>query len=784
MLNHYLKYYCLTTVSWYADIAVEIPEELPMVGEKVVSEARVDTRFFLNYCTYGYTMPWWQWKEWERFIDWMALNGINMPLAITGQEAVWHKVWSKMGMSDIEIRSYFTGPPYLPWHRMANIDRWNGPLPMEWLEHQVSLQKKILARERELNMKPVLPAFAGHVPADLKRIYPEADIQHLGKWAGFADAYRCNFLNPNDALFAKIQKLFLDEQKKLFGTDHIYGLDPFNEVDPPSFEPEYLRKIASDMYATLTAADPKAQWMQMTWMFYFDKDKWTSERMKALLTGVPQNKMILLDYHCENVELWKRTEHFHDQPYIWCYLGNFGGNTTLTGNVKESGARLENALINGRDNLKGIGSTLEGLDVMQFPYEYILEKAWNLNVDDNKWIECLADRHVGCVSQSVRDAWKRLFNDIYVQVPRTLGTLPGYRPALNRNSEKRTSNVYSNVELLEVWRKLNEAPSDRRDAFRLDLITVGRQVLGNYFLDVKVEFDRMVEAKDHQALKACGEKMKEILNDLDKLNAFHPYCSLDKWIDDARKMGDSPQLKDYYEKNARNLITTWGGSLNDYASRSWAGLISDYYAKRWEVYIDTFIKAVGEGVEVDQKQLEDELKEMTDNDVIEGLTQPMKLLGVYFVIAFFAAQMFACFEYSHLDKCLAIMGADLLSSFEPAPLSALVLFILFTALINLIMVSATSKWAFMSFIFIPMFAQMGIAPDIAQCAFRIGDSSTNAITPFLFYMPLVLTYMRQYDKQITYGSLLKYTWRYSLGILVVWTLLFIVWYLLKIPMGL
>ena len=92
-------------------------------------------------------------------------------------------------------------------------------------------------------------------------------------------------------------------------------------------------------------------------------------------------------------------------------------------------------------------------------------------------------------------------------------------------------------------------------------------------------------------------------------------------------------------------------------------------------------------------------------------------------------------------------------------------------------------WA-MSFIIIPMFAQMGIAPDIAQCAVRIGDSSTNAITPFLFYMPLVLTYMRQYDKQITYGSLLKYTWRYSVCCLGAGTLLFIVWYLLKIPMGL
>ena len=164
----------------------------------------------------------------------------------------------------------------------------------------------------------------------------------------------------------------------------------------------------------------------------------------------------------------------------------------------------------------------------------------------------------------------------------------------------------------------------------------------------------------------------------------------------------------------------------------------------------------------------------SDNDVIEGLTQPMNLLGVYFVIAFFAAQMFACLEYSHLDKCVAIMGADLLSSFNPAPLSALVIFILFTATINLIMVSATSKWSFIAFIFVPMFAKMGITPDVAQCAFRIGDSSTNAITPFMFYMPLVLTYMRQYDKQVTYGTLLRYTWKYSLLILIGWTLMFVV----------
>ena len=189
----------------------------------------------------------------------MALNGINMPLAITGQEAVWYNVWSKLGMTDKEIRNYFTGPTYLPWHRMANIDKWNGPLPKEWLDKQTILQKQILERERALNMKPVLPAFAGHVPAELKKIYPEANIQYLGEWAGFDDAYRCHFLNPEEPLFAKIQKLFLDEQTKLFGTDHIYGVDPFNEVDPPSWEPKYLKNVSKNMYNTLKKSRPRSR---------------------------------------------------------------------------------------------------------------------------------------------------------------------------------------------------------------------------------------------------------------------------------------------------------------------------------------------------------------------------------------------------------------------------------------------------------------------------------------------------------------------------------------------
>lgn len=173
----------------------------------------------------------------------------------------------------------------------------------------------------------------------------------------------------------------------------------------------------------------------------------------------------------------------------------------------------------------------------------------------------------------------------------------------------------------------------------------------------------------------------------------------------------------------------------------------------------------------------------SDGDVIKGLSQPMSLLAVYFVIAFFAAQMFACFEYSRLDKCLAILGANLLVSTHASSFGTLLLFILLSAAVNLIMVSSTAKWSFMAFTFIPMFAAIGVEPDLVQCAYRIGDSVTNAITPFMFYMPLVLAYMQQYSRESNYADLLGYTWRYSLWIFIGWTTLFALWYWTGLPLG-
>jgi alpha-N-acetylglucosaminidase len=599
-LNRYLQKYCLTTVSWYDDIAVELPKVLPAVPAPESGEAKVKNRFFLNYCTYGYTMPFWQWPQWERIIDWMALNGVNMPLAITGEEAVYYNVYRKLGMTDSDIREFFTGPAYLPWHRMANIDSWNGPLPKQWLDNQIELQKRILDRERQLNMHPVLPAFAGHVPGKLHDIFPKSNIKDLTQWAGFDAKYRCHFLNPDDPLFAKIQKMFLTEQTKLFGTDHIYGVDPFNEVEPPSWEPNYLKKVSSDMFKTLTDVDKKAVWMQMAWMFFYDSKHWTPATIKALLNGVPKGRMILLDYHCENTELWKRTESFYGQPYIWCYLGNFGGNTPIYGNAKECAKRLDAALASGNSNFVGIGSTLEGLDVMQFPYELLFEKAWTYSNGNFISINSLADRHLGYASPVMRQAWNSLYNSIYVQLPSTNGILTNYRPKLGK-SDYRTAITFSSDSLLKVWKQLVSVPDCNRDAMRLDMIVVGRQALGGKFLDVKNDFDKAYSNHDIPALQRDSALMVGLLSDINSLTAMHPHCSLSSWLGLARDMGDTPALKDYYEHNARNIITTWGGTIDDYASRTWAGLVSSYYTPRWTIFISDVIAAVRQGKEFSQK---------------------------------------------------------------------------------------------------------------------------------------------------------------------------------------
>lgn len=611
-LNYYLKYCCETSVSWY-NVPVELPSVMPKVPNKIRKDANFEYRFFLNYCTFGYTMPWWKWSDWERLIDWMALNGVNMPLAITGQEAIWYNVWKKIGLSDKQIREYFTGPAFLPWHRMSNIDRWEGPLPQSWLKNQLALQKKIVKRERELGMTPVLPAFAGHVPLDLKELYPDAKITTLGQWGGFDEEYQAHFLDPFDPLFAKIQQLFLEEQTKQYGTDHIYGIDPFNEVTPPSWEPAYLADVSKTIYKTLTDVDKDAIWLQMGWLFYHNRKGWTKERIESYLNAVPKNKMIILDYYAERTEVWKLTDNFFGQPYIWNYLGSFGGNTMLMGNIEESNKRINEVIKGESGNLKGIGSTLESLSLTNpIMYEFIFDKNWyGSALDTREWVGKYAASRHGTKSSNSQKAWEILHEKVYAFPPRLgQGSVVHIRP----NFEGKTNWVspridYDNKDLLKAWEYLLKDKSSR-SSYKFDVVNIGRQVLENHFSDIFKDFVNAYKNKDIAGLQKDSIRMMHLINDIDDLLNTQRSFLLGKWLGDAESITSIKEEKPYYYRNAKMLITTWNGPgqhLNDYANRSYAGLVKDFYGGRWELFLESVISSVREQREFSQKEYNDKI---------------------------------------------------------------------------------------------------------------------------------------------------------------------------------
>ena len=610
-LNYYLNNYCKTTVSQYAAHPVEMPSVLPEVPEPVKVTARVPWRFYLNYCTFGYTMPWWGWKEWERFIDWMALNGVNMPLATTGEEAVWQRVWRRFGMTDEQIRAHFTGPAHLAWHRMCNINSFMGPLPQEWIDGQAELQKKILARERALSMTPVLPSFGGSVPTVFAEMHPEAQITKVSNWGGFGDPYRCHFLSPTDPLYTEIQKAFIEEQTALFGTDHIYGLDPFNEVEAPSWDAETLSGMGSAFYSSLAAADPEAVWLQMGWFLINDRKHWTPELMEAFLGSVPQDKLIMLDYHVDWVAGWKLTNRFYGHPYLGCALLNFGGNTLLNGNFPTLIPYYDALFSDGGANMKGIGSTLEGFGTNPYYYEYVLSRGWNYPQTPEEWIDKLADRHIGREDPAARALWHEIIMDIapqYTGSGVSMNAHPKFGPYWKWTVKY--PDIKGRTPVMDhAWRQMLQIGSDRYE-YRYDLVNLGRQALGDYFDVLKDSLEAAWNRKDVASLKEFKAEMGEVMDDCDALLACANEFDLHQWNDDARGWGKTAEEKDYYERCARVILSIWGNSshLVDYANRQWAGLVKSYYKPRWMLFCDDLIASAEDGKDFNQEEYDSKLK--------------------------------------------------------------------------------------------------------------------------------------------------------------------------------
>ena len=170
-------------------------------------------------------------------------------------------------------------------------------------------------------------------------------------------------------------------------------------------------------------------------------------------------------------------------------------------------------------------------------------------------------------------------------------------------------------------------------------------------------------------------------------------------------------------------------------------------------------------------------------DVIKGMSSTMSTMGYYLVMAFFASLFIYSFNQSHLGALLAVKGADVLKSLNlPAQLT-IVGIILLCAFVNLVVGSASAKWALLAPIFVPMLMQLGISPELTQAAYRVGDSSTNIITPLMPYFPLVVAFSQRYVKKAGVGTIISLMLPYSLAFLVLWTGFLLVYWGVGLPLG-
>lgn len=170
-------------------------------------------------------------------------------------------------------------------------------------------------------------------------------------------------------------------------------------------------------------------------------------------------------------------------------------------------------------------------------------------------------------------------------------------------------------------------------------------------------------------------------------------------------------------------------------------------------------------------------------EFVEGMEQHMATMAGYLVLMFFAAQFVNYFAWSNLGTIIAIHGAGLLQELSMPVTLTLLLFVLLTAVINLFIGSASAKWALLAPVFVPMLLLAGLSPEAAQVAYRIGDSSTNIITPLMPYFGVIVAFAQRYQKDIGVGSLITMMLPYSLTFLLVWSCLLAIWILFGLPLG-
>ena len=619
-INWYLKHHAGIHISWN-NMNVKLPAVLPAVKQKERHETDLKLRYNFNYCTFSYTMAFWDWNRWQKEIDWMALHGINMPLAAVGTECVWHNMLLKLGYSEEEVGKFIAGPAFLAWWEMNNLEGWGGPLPLGWYKQQEPLQKKILARMKEMGMKPVLPGYCGMVPHDAKQKLG-LNVTDAGRWNSYQ---RPANLSPTDSRFAEIADLYYKELTRLYGKSDYYSMDPFHESGNDAAV-DY-GKAGEALMSAMKRANPHAIWVVQGW---------NENPRPQMIANLKVGDLLVLDLFSESRQNFedfctgentsgpgkkdfstsKKEGIYGKHQWLFCLLENFGGNVGLHGRMdqllnnfylatgkKDTPKQENSSLLTLHSSLKGWGFTMEGSENNPVMFELMSELPWRAEkITKEDWIREYCYARYGVHDATIEKAWTLLAQSIY-NCPKgniqqgTHESIFCARPLQNCyqvSTWSLMSNYYDPEDTRQAAILLTSVAEKYRgnNNFEYDLVDICRQALADQgrkqYLKTMADF----KAFSRQDFKKDSDRFLKMIMLQDKLLGTRQEFRLGRWIEEARSLGKTAEEKDLYEWNARVQITTWGnricadnGGLHDYGHKEWQGLLKDFYYLRWSTFM-------------------------------------------------------------------------------------------------------------------------------------------------------------------------------------------------------
>lgn len=584
-LNWYMKHVCNQSLSWCGSRVNITPETMKKVPNGKFRQV-LPHRYisYMNYCTIGYSASYWDWQRWEWEIDFMALNGVNMPLATVGLEAAWYNALTRpeIGFSDIEARRFLIGPAHMPWQWMQNLEGEGELLPKSWIDEHVQLGQQIIEREHEFGMMPIQQGFSGYVPRLFQQKFPQAKIHLQPDWFGWKGVAQ---IDPTDPLFSRFGRIFLEEEGKLFGLGGFYAADPFHESNPPQdIRPEqmisYLIKVGRTISEIFDSVDADAVWIMQSWSIRRD-----------IACAVPRKKLLILDLAGGR---WDKTGGFWEHEFCTGILHNFGGRNQMVGDlVAIFGNPFLKAAKRYPDNAVGAGLFMEG--ILQNPayYEAVMDMWWRDSpVSAKQWLEEYALRRYGFCDSAVKQAWQLLLEGPYRCGSKESSSIVAARPALyakksGPNFLLQADAPICKLKALDLLLNVRDQGHDS-EGYRFDVADLTRQTLSDLAYWLHLEMAKNYELRKAEDFERNAKIFYELLLDIDRVCATRSEYRLENWLERARAWGRNEEEKNYLEKDAKMLLTYWGPEsgpyIFDYAWREWSGLIRDYYARRWEMF--------------------------------------------------------------------------------------------------------------------------------------------------------------------------------------------------------